>query len=174
MSDGTSQVTIVSGLSGSGKTVALHTLEDHGTFCVDNLPATLVPAFGEYLRGIGSAQAPHYAVGVDARNPMHQLEAFPDLAADLEARLGTRPRLLFLTADDETLIKRFSETRRRHPLSDGDRPLAEAIRHERELLEPIRSRADLVIDTTATTLHQLRELVRQRLVGRSRRLSLLF
>lgn len=165
---------IVSGLSGSGKTVALHTLEDSGCYCIDNLPVTMLSAFGKHVTGLEPATVNHYAVGVDARNRMTDLEAFAGILAELETVTGTRPEILFLTADDDTLIKRFSETRRRHPLSTGDIPLADAIDRERRLLVPIQSRADLVIDTTATTLHQLRELVRERLIGHSRDLSLLF
>lgn len=166
---------IVSGLSGSGKTVALHTLEDSGAYCIDNLPVTMLSGFGRHVTSLGPGMSGHYAVGVDARNRMNDLEAFPDLLAELEQVTGMRPEILFLTADEDTLIKRFSETRRRHPLSTGDHvPLADAIAQERSLLVPIQSRADLVIDTTATTLHQLRDLVRERLVGHSRQLSLLF
>lgn len=165
---------IVSGLSGSGKTVALHTLEDSGCYCIDNLPVTMLSAFGRHVTGLEPDTVNHYAVGVDARNRMTDLEAFSGILSELESTTGIRPEILFLTADDDTLIKRFSETRRRHPLSTGDIPLADAIDRERHLLVPIQSRADLVIDTTATTLHQLRELVRERLIGHSRQLSLLF
>lgn len=165
---------IVSGLSGSGKTVALHTLEDSGCYCIDNLPVTMLSAFGRHVTSLAPETVTHYAVGVDARNRMSDLEAFPDLLAELERVTGTRPEILFLTADDDTLIQRFSETRRRHPLSTGDTPLADAINRERTLLTPIHSRADLVIDTTATTLHQLRDVVRERLTRSTRQLSLLF
>ncbi|SEO75269.1 RNase adapter RapZ [Aquisalimonas asiatica] len=173
MSEGT-RLIIVSGLSGSGKTVALHTLEDSGCYCIDNLPVTMLSSFGKHITSLEQDTASHFAVGVDARNRMTDLEAFSGLLAELESVTGIRPEILFLTADDDTLIKRFSETRRRHPLSTGDIPLADAIDRERRLLVPIQSRADLVIDTTATTLHQLRELVRERLIGHSRQLSLLF
>lgn len=165
---------IVSGLSGSGKTVALHTLEDSGFFCIDNLPVTMLSSFGQHVTSLSPETTGYYVVGVDARNPMNDLEAFPDILAELERVTGMRPEILFLTADEDTLIKRFSETRRRHPLSSGSLPLADAIAHERDLLAPLQSRADLVIDTTATTLHQLRELVRERLVGHNQQLSLLF
>lgn len=165
---------IVSGLSGSGKTVALHTLEDSGCYCIDNLPVTMLSAFGAHVTSLGPGAIGHYAVGVDARNRMDDLDAFPEILAELERVTGIRPEILFLTADDDTLIKRFSETRRRHPLSTGEIPLADAIARERALLVPIQSRADLVIDTTATTLHQLRELVRERLARNARQLSLLF
>ncbi|WP_290652723.1 RNase adapter RapZ [Aquisalimonas sp.] len=165
---------IVSGLSGSGKTVALHTLEDSRFLCIDNLPVTMLSSFGQHVTSLGPETTGYYAVGVDARNPMNDLEAFPDILAELERVTGMRPEILFLTADEDTLIKRFSETRRRHPLSAGNLPLADAIARERDLLAPLQSRADLVIDTTATTLHQLRDLVRERLVGHNQQLSLLF
>lgn len=165
---------IVSGLSGSGKTVALHTLEDNGCYCIDNLPVTMLAAFGEHVTNLEPEAVGHYAVGVDARNRMHDLEAFPEILTELQRVTGIQPEILFLTADENTLIKRFSETRRRHPLSSSDVPLADAIARERALLVPIQSQADLVIDTTETTLHQLRDLVRQRLTRNSRKLSLLF
>ncbi|QIT56316.1 RNase adapter RapZ [Aquisalimonas sp. 2447] len=165
---------IVSGLSGSGKTVALHTLEDNGCYCIDNLPVTMLAAFGDHVTSLAPEALGHYAVGVDARNRMNDLEAFPEILAKLKRVTGIQPEILFLTADESTLIKRFSETRRRHPLSSGDVPLADAIARERALLVPIQSQADLVIDTTETTLHQLRDLVRQRLTRNSRKLSLLF
>ncbi|MFO7858103.1 MAG: RNase adapter RapZ [Ectothiorhodospiraceae bacterium] len=165
---------IVSGLSGSGKTVALHTLEDSGCYCIDNLPVSLLTAFGEHVNSLEPGAVDHYAVGVDARNRMSELQAFDSIVSDLEATTGIRPEILFLTADDDTLIKRFSETRRRHPLSDRDYPLADAIARERALLVPIQGRADVVIDTTATTLHQLRQLVREHVARDARQLSLLF
>lgn len=165
---------IVSGLSGSGKTVALHTLEDSGCYCIDNLPVTLLTAFGEHVNSLEPGAVDHYAVGVDARNRTSELQAFDSIVTNLEATTGIRPEILFLTADDDTLIKRFSETRRRHPLSDRDYPLADAIARERALLVPIQARADVVIDTTATTLHQLRQLVSEHVARNARQLSLLF
>lgn len=165
---------IVSGLSGSGKTVALHTLEDSGCYCIDNLPVTLLTAFGEHVNSLEPGAVDHYAVGVDARNRTSELQAFDSIVTTLETTTGIRPEILFLTADDDTLIKRFSETRRRHPLSDRDYPLADAIARERALLVPIQARADVVIDTTATTLHQLRQLVSERVARNARQLSLLF
>ena len=153
---------IVSGLSGSGKSVALNTLADLGYDCVDNLPLDLLPVYVEHLTGAdgdGSGQA---AVGIDARNRPQALQAFPQY---LERLRASEPdsRILFLQASDETLIKRFSETRRKHPLSHDDLPLTEAIAAERRLLEPVSDRADLRIDTSRTTLHQLRTLIRERI-----------
>lgn len=165
---------IISGLSGSGKSVALHTLEDGGFYCIDNLPAALLGDLGRHIDQSGQS-GDRYAIGIDARNEAAELARFPEVLESLKAR-GIDSEILFLQADVATLIKRFSETRRRHPLSGpGGASLEEAIRMEAELLAPILERADLVIDTTSTNVHQLRELVRERLDRRSgARLSLLF
>jgi UPF0042 nucleotide-binding protein len=152
---------IVSGLSGSGKSVALHTLEDLGYYCIDNLPLFLLP---EVARGLDRADGPllgNTAVGIDARNQPEQLGELPRLVAELRD-MQFDCRVIYLEAQPETLIKRFSETRRKHPLTSRDRPLAEAIALERTLLEPILGEADLRIDTTHTNVHQLRDLVRDR------------
>jgi UPF0042 nucleotide-binding protein len=165
---------IVSGLSGSGKSVALHTLEDVGFYCIDNLPVGLLADFGRHITEIRVKPHERYAVGIDARSGSEDLERFPAILNELETR-GVHSEIIFLQADDDTLIKRFSETRRRHPLSGPDTSLAEAMTREAELLAPILARANLTIDTTSTTIHQLRELIRERLDRRaSGRLSLLF
>ncbi len=156
---------IVSGLSGSGKSVALATLEDLNDYCVDNLPlALLEPFVDELLRreppGVDTA-----AVGIDSRNFRDELAHFPDVLEALRTR-GVGAEVVFLLADDETLIKRFSDTRRKHPLSaEAGVPLPDAIRRERVLLAPIAALATLVIDTSHTNVHELRELVRSRLHG---------
>jgi UPF0042 nucleotide-binding protein len=168
------KLVIVSGLSGSGKSVALHTLEDIGFYCIDNLPIGLLADFGRHITEMRPRPHERYAVGIDARNGADDLARFPRILDELKGR-GVRNEIIFLQAADDALIKRFSETRRRHPLSLPNRPLAEAIQGEAELLAPIMERADLVIDTTSTTVHQLRELVRDRLDRREDgRLSLLF
>lgn len=168
------KLVIVSGLSGSGKSVALHTLEDIGFYCIDNLPIGLLADFGRHITESTAKPLDRYAVGIDARNAAEDLPQFPHVLDDLKAR-GVHSEILFLRAADDTLIKRFSETRRRHPLSLSNTSLGEAIQRESELLAPIMERADLVIDTTATNVHQLRELVRNRLDRRvDSRLSLLF
>ena len=149
---------IVSGLSGSGKTVALQALEDLGYYCIDNLPADLLPHFTGALRDKGGQGSRRAAVSIDARNRGF-LENLADSLQALEAQ-GLEPRILFLEADDATLFKRFSETRRRHPLTDAATPLAEAIRQERRLLAPLAARATRQIDTSATTPHELRARVR--------------
>jgi UPF0042 nucleotide-binding protein len=153
---------IISGRSGSGKSTALHQLEDEGFYCIDNLPAALLPALVEQA-GKGEAQSQGIAVCIDARNAWKDLHRFPQLLDLLPA--DTRTDILFLDADDSTLIKRFSETRRRHPLSDEDTPLAEAIVRERHILEPISISASLSLDTSQMTIHELRSSIRQRLVG---------
>jgi len=164
---------IISGLSGSGKTVALHTLEDTGYYCIDNLPVSMLSAFGNHLREIPAADQTRYAVGIDARNRPEDLLRFEDILQSLRDQ-SIQTSIVFLTAEKSTLIKRFSETRRRHPLSGTDLPLADAIGRELNLLAPIQAKADLVIDTTATTIHQLRELVRKRLAQTVPGLSILF
>jgi UPF0042 nucleotide-binding protein len=168
------KLVIVSGLSGSGKSVALHTLEDVGFYCIDNLPIGLLADFGRHITESSTKPFERYAVGIDARNVTEDLSQFPEILDELKAR-NIRSEIVFLQAADDTLIKRFSETRRRHPLSLPNTSLAEAIKRETELLAPILARADLVIDTSTTNVHQLRDLVRNRLDRRvDSRLSLLF
>jgi len=153
---------IVSGLSGSGKNVALNTLEDLGYYCIDNLPLFLLK---ELVAGLAEADNDTFAqtaVGIDARNQPQQLDGLPRLL-EFVCNGPFECRVLYLEAQTETLIRRFSETRRKHPLTTTDRPLAEAIELERKLLEPILSDSDLRIDTTHTNVHQLRDLVRARL-----------
>jgi len=155
------RIIIVSGLSGSGKTIALQTLEDLDYYCVDNLPFKLILPLAREIRTANDLLPPTVAVGVDARNFIDELNRFPATLAELRASDLT-VEVLFLQADDEILLKRYSETRRRHPLDGGSLPLREAIRQERRLLEPIVACADLIIDTSETNLYQLRDLVRAR------------
>lgn len=158
------RLVIVSGLSGSGKSVALHTLEDLGYYCIDNLPLFLLKELALGLQGATDLAFTNTAVGIDARNQPEQLRALPNLVERLcGPEKGCKVLVLYLEAQTETLIKRFSETRRKHPLTAPDRSLAEAIELERKLLEPILNDADLRIDTTHTNVHQLRDLVRERL-----------
>ena len=153
-------IVIISGLSGSGKTIALHTLEDIGFYCIDNLPIGLLEGFANEVRGQHLISGNKVAVSIDARNHLQQLDRFPEITAALKNN-ETSCKILFLQADDPTLLKRFSETKRKHPLSGIDRPLADAIREERKLLAPIAANADLLIDTSHTNLHQLRDLLRE-------------
>ena len=159
---------IVSGLSGSGKSVALATLEDSGFYCIDNLPVDLLDAFGRHIAD--TADDTDYAVGIDARNRPMSLSRFPGIL-DALADQGIQTEIVFLDADDATLLKRFSETRRRHPLSGPDMPLNEAIRGERERLLPLNERADLTVNTSRTTLHELRRIIRTRLAESGNHLS---
>lgn len=168
------RLVIVSGLSGSGKSVALHMLEDLGYYCVDNIPAGLLPMFIAHTVRSNEPSYQLTAIGVDARNRPAEIASVPQLLSELK-RSGLDCEVIFLRAEEESLLKRYSETRRRHPLSKEKLGLAEAIRLERQLLEPIANAADLVIDTTRTSVHGLRELMRQRVGAReSGRLSILF
>ncbi len=144
--------------------MALNTLEDMGYYCIDNLPANLLPAFANLMVAQDGIAYESAAVGIDARNPAVALEKFPAIIADLRER-GVACDLLFLEADEPILIKRFSETRRRHPLTGDGVSLAEAIARERELLAELAEHADLRMDTSTSTLHQLRDTIRRR-VGR--------
>ncbi len=153
---------LISGLSGAGKSIAMHALEDLGFFCVDNLPMTLVPALMEQVRSAGANRERHVAVVVDARGAGRGLEKFADAVQQLRDG-GITPQVIFLEAEDNELITRYKETRRRHPLTSKDCTLSEAISRERALLAPLRESADVIIDTTHTHLYQLKDLVRQRL-----------
>lgn len=152
------KLVIVSGLSGSGKSIALQVLEDLEYYCIDNLPINM---FGALTKEIISAKHEYVAIGIDARNVTAELESFPKQIKQLDEN-NIDCEIFFLEANDATLIKRFSETRRKHPLSSQDIPLNEAVIQERTLLEPISSKADLCIDTSATNVHQLRHLIKAR------------
>lgn len=159
------QVVIVSGLSGSGKTTALHVLEDVGFNCIDNLPISLLPALAAQIQ-IHKDDQQKFAIGIDVRNAWRDLERFREMIDTLkEASLPIR--VLFLDSQPSVLIQRFSETRRKHPLSNNDTSLAEAIAREQQLLETVRDCADQVLDTSHLNLHELRDLVKERVVGRS-------
>lgn len=153
---------IISGRSGSGKSTALHVLEDVGFNCIDNLPASMLPALVQQLQQQPDEQ--RFAVSIDARNTWKELSQFPDLLKSASVP-GLNCEVLFLDARSPKLIQRFSETRRKHPLSDDQTDLKSAIERERILLEPIADCADLVIDTTNLSLHELRDLVKQRVLG---------
>jgi UPF0042 nucleotide-binding protein len=151
------RLVVLTGLSGAGKTVALRALEDMDFYCVDNLPVALIPALWESARG-GRADYPRVAVGVDARNRPEDLAELPRILSRLTTE-GLDVQLVFLDTKDEVLIKRFSDTRRRHPLATDDRALADAIALERQLLRPLLAIADLTIDTGDTNVHQLRRQI---------------
>jgi UPF0042 nucleotide-binding protein len=154
---------IVSGRSGSGKTTCLHVLEDIGYYCVDNIPASLLSALAERLSA-DSIQLTEVAVSIDARNLYEDLEQFPRIYQALRDS-AIDCQIIFLDADDNTLLKRFSETRRKHPLSNDQLSLFEAIVSERNLLEPIAAEADLTLDTSTLSLHQLRDVIKNRVAA---------
>ncbi|PUB84196.1 MAG: RNase adapter RapZ [gamma proteobacterium symbiont of Ctena orbiculata] len=172
MSEGI-KLQIVSGMSGSGKTIALHTLEDMGYYCIDNLPISLLISMADHLIGNPEAIFNKTAVSIDARSQSSQLSTLPEMVENIRQR-GLDCKMLFLDTNADTLIKRFSETRRKHPLTNEQRSLPEAIRYERELLSPVIEAADLRLDTTYTNLHELRDLVRHRIGGDEGRVSILF
>jgi len=165
---------VVSGLSGSGKSVALHMLEDLGWFCTDNIPAGLVRDLVTHALQRGEQGYDRVAVGLDARNRPDELARIPELVRELRAS-GLRCEIVYLHAEQSVLLRRFAETRRRHPLSREGMSLADALAAEGTLLHPLVDGADLVIDTSMMSVHALRELVRQRLQGgREARLAILF
>jgi UPF0042 nucleotide-binding protein len=145
---------VLTGLSGAGKSQAIRALEDLGYFCVDNLPTQLVPTLAALSRREG-AVLPIVALVIDVREGGF-LREFPRVWRSLKRTPGLDPMLIFLEASHETLVRRFSETRRPHPLAHG-RPVVEGIRAERKHLGAIRALADEIIDTSNLTVHQLRE-----------------
>lgn len=152
---------IVSGLSGSGKSVALHVLEDIGYYCIDNLPAALLKAVVEEITSGDSTSSQLLAVGVDARNREKNLDALPQIFDELRQQ-GLQTELLFLQADDDILLKRFGESRRRHPLAEHGTALRAAIDRERQILSPLLYSADLIIDTSRTSIYELADAIRER------------
>lgn len=155
------KLVIVSGLSGSGKTVALHALEDEGFYCMDNLPVFMLIAFAQNLVDNPEETFSKTAIGIDARSEHEGFSGIAELMKKLE-NAGIDCQVVTLDAQDDVLIKRFSETRRKHPLTDDSTSLAQAIVHEREILQPLIQLSDLRIDTTTSNVHQLRKTVRSR------------
>ncbi len=168
------RLVIVSGLSGSGKSVALNMLEDLGWYCIDNIPAGLLNAFiAHALRGPTGIYE-RCAVGLDARNEQVEIAGIPMTVRELR-RSGIACEIIYLQADEAMLLRRYGETRRRHPLVREGIDLRGAIAEELKLLEPITYSADLVIDTSRTSVHELREMIRARVEQRrTRRLSIMF
>ncbi len=150
---------IVSGLSGSGKSIALDTLEDCGYYCIDNLPVTLLESFINSVMLIEQEKYRKTAIGIDARNQSEDLSEFNEKLAFIRNK-GIVCEVFFMQAEEGTLLKRYSETRRRHPLTDSNLSLHDAIRIEKEILKSVSNCADLVIDTSRTHFHQLRELIK--------------
>lgn len=163
---------IISGMSGSGKSIAIQALEDLGYHCIDNLPIGLLHALAVQITHAADPITDKFAVGIDARNLAPDLEQFPDMLQTL-GPLGLDTQVIYLTANDQTLFKRFSETRRKHPLSNEQVSLNEAIAQERRYLSPVSSCASLTIDTSHTNVHQLREIIRQRVQENRQGLSIL-
>jgi UPF0042 nucleotide-binding protein len=168
------RLVLISGLSGSGKSVALHMLEDLDFYCIDNIPAALLKPFIAHTVRSEEAAYRRTAVGVDARNTEAEIATVPMLLDELK-RAGIACELLFLTASDEELLRRFAETRRKHPLSRDSGNLHDSIAAERRLLEPVINAADLVIDTSRMGIHDLRQAVQMRIEQRLEgRMSILF
>ena len=157
------KLVIVSGLSGSGKTVALHTLEDSGYFCVDNLPVGLLPDFIDKMTHSKPALYDLIAVAIDARSGVEDMDRFEEIIDQIKSR-DISVEVLFLTSNINKLLSRFSETRRKHPLSKQGLPLVEVIELERNLLSNIYAGADLKIDTSTFNVHELRHTIVTRLL----------
>lgn len=161
------QLIVVSGLSGAGKSVALHTLEDEGYLCVDNLPISMLVDMAKKM----SVDAESYgkvAVGIDARGEADPLQHFESVIMQVKS-LGVETKVLFLQAQHSALITRFSETRRKHPLSKHGAPLETALQTERALLGRVEEISDVGIDTTDLNLYQLREIIHKRVLGLNRK-----
>lgn len=159
------RVVIVTGLAGSGKSTAIHVLEDLGFYCIDNMPVVLVPKFLELSEGLGG-NIQRIAFGIDLR----ERAFFGELPAviDQARRQGQHIEVLFLDAADEVLVRRFNETRRPHPLAEGGSPI-DGIRRERGRLAAVRAAASRILDTTALTVHQLRAEITRDYAERSTR-----
>ncbi len=154
---------IVSGLSGSGKTIALHALEDSGYYCIDNLPIGILPDAVKALNDLGEHEM--IAFGIDARSGSKEITRFEQVLRQLHDNLPSiDTELIFIMARENVLVRRYGETRRAHPLSDnGTVPLIEAIRKEKDLLDSIATLADLTIDTSVMNVHQLNRMIRERM-----------
>lgn len=163
-------VVIVSGMSGAGKTFALHTLEDNGYYCIDNLPAPLLEAL---LGTPQIARQTHLAIGIDIRGGRENVLDVPTIIQRIRQR-HPKTELIYLYADKDTLRKRFNETRRRHPLANEQQELDKAIELEEHLMEPLALEADLRIDTSYTSIYELGRLLRVRICHtESKHLSLM-
>lgn len=160
------RLVIISGRSGSGKTSALHLLEDEGFTCIDNLPADLLPALIAHIQSANKQSEQKIAVGIDARNFHSDLSKVPDIIRSL-AHPGSSGEVVYLDTSREILLKRFSETRRKHPLSDDNIGLNEAIAKEKQILAPIANAASFTIDTTRMSIHELRGTIKRLVVGES-------
>ena len=164
---------VLTGMSGGGKTVALRALEDLDFYCVDNLPTALLPQLVAAVSRDAAGKHRNVAVGVDVRNPGEDLQRMPAILSELASN-DVHAHLIFLDCRDEVLIKRYSETRRRHPLSWRGLSLADAIAEERRLLRPLSAIADKVIDSSELNVHQLRRLIATGYAEATEGLTLMF
>ncbi len=163
----------ISGLSGSGKSIALHALEDIDYYCIDNIPAALLKQLISHTLLASDSSYERIAIGLDARNTDAEIATVPNVIEELR-QSGIQCDLVFLVASDEELLRRYSETRRKHPMSRHGESLREAIALERRLLEPVLNQADLVVDTSHLGVHALRDLLNLRVDQRPRdRMSVL-
>lgn len=168
------KLVIISGLSGSGKSIALDTLEDWGYYCVDNLPVVLLQEFVDQVMLENPDTYKKTAIGIDARNQTEKLADFPQNLKQIRDK-GIDCEVVYMEAEENIILKRYSETRRRHPLTTAQRPLREALEIEQEVLRPVATHADIIIDTSYTLYYQLRELLKNRLGEKgSGHLSILF
>lgn len=166
------KLTVVTGLSGSGKIIALRALEDADYYCIDNLPLALLKPVTEELLLHSEQHSGNLAVGIDARTATSDLSALPVLVKELRAE-GIDCRILYLDSSDSVLLQRFSETRRRHPLTGNNRGLTEAIAAERVMLQPLRDSADHLIDTSKRSIHELRHQVRAQIADAPNQMQVL-
>ncbi|MDD7805429.1 MAG: RNase adapter RapZ [Endozoicomonas sp. (ex Botrylloides leachii)] len=168
------KLVIISGRSGSGKSSALHALEDEGYYCADNIPVSILDQLPITLKKTHKTP-PAMAVSIDVRNVPGAMESFPSVLKQLrEQQIDCK--VIFLDADSNTLLKRYSSTRRRHPLTNDNCSLAEAIDYEVQLLAPVQSHATVKIDTSPLSVHQIRERMRAECTGsgaKERKITLL-
>ncbi len=159
------RLTVVSGLAGAGKSVALNMLEDLGYYCIDNLPLGLLGEVSAETLHRQGLDFDHLAMGVDARAREKEIAHFAERIDTLRAA-GIDLHVLYLYADEKTILRRYSETRRRHPLTGDNRTLVDAVAADIALTRPIAEKADVSIDTSRLNIHQLRDLVRNEVEGR--------
>ena len=152
------RLVIVSGLSGSGKSVAINTLEDNDFYCIDNLPLNILPICIEQLTATTSNFYERIAIGVDARSVSHDTQAFPNIIKKFKQQ-DFDLELIYLEASEETLIQRYRETGRKHPFTKSGLPLTDAIHTEKQILAEVVLLADICIDTTSTNVRQLRSII---------------
>jgi RNase adapter protein RapZ len=168
------KLVIISGLSGSGKSIALDTLEDCGYYCIDNLPVALLQDFIDHVMLEDRETYKKTAIGIDARNQTEYLADFPEKLKFIRGK-GIECEVVYMQAEENIILKRYSETRRRHPLTTASRPLREALEIEQQVLRPVAAHADIIIDTSFTHYHQLRDLLKNRLGEKGKpSLSMLF